>query len=76
MKITNRMIAVVVVAATLSIPVASYFFSSSHEDEQSACEKRCTPKLGVMKRDPVFDNAFKKSWDGGPMVCQCMETPR
>ena len=76
MKITNRMIAALVAAVTLSIPVASYFFSSDRENERNACEKRCEPKLGVMKRDPQFDNAFKKNWDGGPVVCQCLEAPR
>lgn len=76
MKITNKMIAVVIVVVTLSIPVASYFFSPSREAEQRTCEKRCSPKLGVMKRDPKFDNTFKKNWDGGPMSCQCMDAPR
>lgn len=73
-KITNRRIAVMVVAATLAIPVASYFFLPSHEDEQRACDKRCAPRLGVMARDPQFDKAFKKNFDGGPRVCQCMDS--
>jgi hypothetical protein len=76
MKITNRTIAALVVAMTLSTPAASYFFSSNREDELSACEKRCAPKLGVMKRDPKLDNSFKKNWNGGPTVCQCLDAPR
>ena len=72
-KITGKMIAVVAVVVTLAIPVTSYFFSPSRGEEQRACDNRCTPKLGVMKRDPQFDKAFKKNFDGGPIVCQCMD---
>jgi hypothetical protein len=75
MKITNKIIALVVVVITLFIPVASYFFSQSREDQQRACEKRCSPKWGAMRRDPQFDKAFKKNWDGGPVTCQCMDVP-
>lgn len=75
-KLTNRMIALVVALVALAIPVASYFFSSSRGDEQRACDQRCAPKSGVMKRDPQFDKAFKKNWDGGPLVCQCMDAPQ
>ena len=70
------MIAAAIVVVTLSIPLASYLFSSSRETEQRSCDARCSPKLGVMKRDPKFDNSFKKNWDGGPMSCQCMDAPR
>ena len=73
MKLTNKMIAIVVAAITLAIPMASYFMPS-RGDVQRACDQTCAPKLGVMKRDPQFDKAFKKNFDGGPMVCQCMDS--